>query len=296
LVRQHVKQDFFELEYGRIFDGDEFWRKLPDVTSITYAWQPESTYIKNPPYFNGFSMEPSELTDIKDARALAVLGDTVTTDHISPAGAIAQAYPAGQHLVSLGVSPMDFNSYGARRGNHEVMMRGTLGNIRLKNLLVDGKEGSYTRKFPEDKEVFIYDAAMAYQSESTPLIILAGKEYGTGSSRDWAAKGSALLGVRAVVAQSFERIHRSNLVGMGVLPLIFEPGDSVAKLGLDGTETFTIEGLAGIGPRQKLTVKAVKTNGSKISFAVQARLDTDVEVDYFRNGGILPYVLRKISR
>ncbi len=295
LVRRHVKQEFFALEYGRIFDGDEFWQKLPDVTSITYAWQPESTYIKNPPYFDGFHMEPPELADIKDARVLVVLGDTVTTDHISPAGAIPEAYPAGQHLVSLGVSPADFNSYGARRGNHEVMMRGTLGNIRLKNLLVDGKEGSYTRKFPEDKEVFIYEAAMAYQSEKIPLIILAGKEYGTGSSRDWAAKGSALLGVRAVIAQSFERIHRSNLVGMGVLPLAFETGDSIAKLGLDGTETFTIEGLTGIGPRQKLTVKAVRTDGSQTSFPVRARLDTDVEVDYFRNGGILPYVLRKIS-
>ncbi len=296
LVRRHVKKEFFALEYGRIFDGDEFWQKLPDVTSITYAWDPESTYIKNPPYFEGFRIEPDKTADIKDARVLAVLGDTVTTDHISPAGAIPQAYPAGEHLLSLGVAAEDFNSYGARRGNHEVMMRGTLGNIRLKNLLVGGKEGSYTRKFPEDKEVFIYEAAMAYQSEGTPLIILAGKEYGTGSSRDWAAKGSVLLGVRAVLAQSFERIHRSNLVGMGVLPLAFEPGDSIAKLGLEGTESFTIVGLADISPRQKLTVKAVRTDGSETSFGVQARLDTDVEVDYFRNGGILPYVLRKISR
>ncbi len=296
LIRQHVRQDFFELEYGRIFDGDEFWRQLPDVSSVTYAWQPESTYIKNPPYFDGFRMAPDALTDIRNARVLAVLGDTVTTDHISPAGAIPETYPAGQHLVSLGVTPADFNSYGARRGNHEVMMRGTLGNIRLKNLLAGGKEGSFTRKFPENEEVFIYDAAMAYKSANIPLIILAGKEYGTGSSRDWAAKGSALLGVRAVVAQSFERIHRSNLVGMGVLPLVFEPGESISTLGLDGTETFNIDGLADIAPRQKLTVKAVKTDGKETSFTVQARLDTDVEVDYFRNGGILPYVLRKISR
>jgi len=296
LVHRHVKKEFFGLEYGRIFDGDEFWQQLPDVTSITYDWDPESGYIKNPPYFEGFRIELGQTADIKDARVLVVLGDTVTTDHISPAGAIPETYPAGEHLMSLGVAAADFNSYGARRGNHEVMMRGTLGNIRLKNLLVGAKEGSYTRKFPEDKEVFIYDAAMAYQSEGTPLIILAGKEYGTGSSRDWAAKGSALLGVRAVLAQSFERIHRSNLVGMGVLPLAFETGDGIAKLGLDGTESYTIVGLADISPRQKLTVKAVRTDGSELSFSVQARLDTDVEVDYFRNGGILPYVLRKISR
>jgi aconitate hydratase len=296
LVDRHVKEEFFELEYGRIFDGDEFWQQLPDVTSITYDWDPESTYIKNPPYFEGFTLQAGEPEDIKDARSLAVLGDSVTTDHISPAGAIPKDYPAGQHLVSHGVAAVDFNSYGARRGNHEVMMRGTLGNIRLKNLLVGGKEGSYTRKFPEDQEMYVYEAAMAYQGQDTPLVILAGKEYGTGSSRDWAAKGSALLGVRAVVAKSFERIHRSNLVGMGVLPLVFEPGQGVSELGLEGTETFTIEGLAGLEPRQKLTVKAVRGDGSETRFTVQVRLDTDVEVDYFKNGGILPYVLRKISR
>jgi aconitate hydratase len=296
LVDRHVKESFFELEYGRIFDGDEFWRQLPDVTSITYAWNPESTYIKNPPYFEGFALQAGEPEDIKDARALAVLGDSVTTDHISPAGAIPKDYPAGRHLISHGVAVTDFNSYGARRGNHEVMMRGTLGNIRLKNLLVGGKEGSYTRKFPEDQELYVYEAAMAYQAQDTPLVILAGEEYGTGSSRDWAAKGSALLGVRAVVAKSFERIHRSNLVGMGVLPLVFEPGQGVSELGLEGTETFTIEGLAGLGPRQKLTVRALGDDGKETRFTVQVRLDTDVEVDYFKNGGILPYVLRKISR
>jgi aconitate hydratase len=296
LVRGHVKESFFEVEYGRIFDGDEFWQQLPDVTSITYAWDPASTYIKSPPYFEGFRPQSEDPEDIKDARALAVLGDSVTTDHISPAGAIPEAYPAGKHLTAHGVAAADFNSYGARRGNHEVMMRGTLGNIRLKNLLVGGKEGSYTRKFPEDQELYVYEAAMAYQTQNTALIILAGKEYGTGSSRDWAAKGSALLGVRAVVAQSFERIHRSNLVGMGVLPLVFEPDQGVSELGLDGTETFTIEGLAGLSPRQKLSVKAARSDGSEVRFTVQARLDTDVEVDYFKNGGILPYVLRKISR
>jgi aconitate hydratase len=296
LTRSHVKESFFDLEYSRIFDGDEFWRQLPDVTSITYAWNPESTYIKNPPYFEGFQLQAGAPQDIRDAHALAVLGDSVTTDHISPAGAIPEAYPAGQYLTAHGVTVEDFNSYGSRRGNHEVMMRGTLGNIRLKNLLVGGKEGSHTRKFPEDQEAYVYDAAMAYKTQNTPLIILAGKEYGTGSSRDWAAKGSALLGVRAVLAQSFERIHRSNLVGMGVLPLVFEPGQGVAELGLDGTETFTIEGLASLAPRQKLTVKTVRTDGQETSFDVQVRLDTEVEVDYFKNGGILPFVLRKISR
>ncbi len=296
LVRQHVKKEFFEEEYGRIFDGDEFWQELPDVTSLTYAWDPESTYIKNPPYFDSFNMTLSEPKDIAGARALVVLSDTVTTDHISPAGAIPEDYPSGRHLISLGVQKNSFNSYGARRGNHEVMMRGTLGNIRLKNLLVDGKEGSYTRKFPEDKQMYIYEAAMAYQAEDTPLVILAGKEYGTGSSRDWAAKGSALLGVKAVMAQSFERIHRSNLVGMGVLPLMFEPGENAAGLGLDGTETFTILGIAEMSPRQKLMVKAVKPDGSETAFQVIVRLDTDVEVAYYKNGGILPYVLRKISK
>jgi aconitate hydratase len=296
LVRRHVKESFFEVEYGRVFDGDEFWQQLPDVTSITYDWDPASTYIKSPPYFEGFQIQAGAPEDIKEARALAVLGDSVTTDHISPAGAIPEAYPAGQHLTAHGVAVADFNSYGSRRGNHEVMMRGTLGNIRLKNLLVGGKEGSYTRKFPEGQEAYVYDAAMAYQTQGTPLLILAGKEYGTGSSRDWAAKGSALLGVRAVVSKSFERIHRSNLVGMGVLPLIFEPDQGMSELGLDGTETFTIEGLADLTPRQKLSVKALRGDGSEVRFTVQSRLDTDVEVDYFKNGGILPYVLRKISR
>jgi aconitate hydratase len=232
--------------------------------------------------------------DIAQARALALLGDTVTTDHISPAGSIPEAYPAGQYLRSKGVDPELFNSYGSRRGNHEVMMRGTFGNIRLKNLLVDGKEGSFTLKYPEGEERFIYDAAMAYQAEKIPMVILAGKEYGTGSSRDWAAKGTGLLGVRAVIAESFERIHRSNLVGMGVLPLAFDTGENAGSLGLDGSESFTIQGLAAIMPRQRLTVTAEKPDGSKIDFQVTARLDTDVEVAYFKNGGILPCVLRKI--
>jgi aconitate hydratase len=293
-VKAHVKQEFFELEYGRIFDGDEFWNALPDIQSVTYQWDEQSTYIKNPPYFDDFSIKCPPVEDIAQARALALLGDTVTTDHISPAGSIPEAYPAGQYLRSKGVDPELFNSYGSRRGNHEVMMRGTFGNIRLKNLLVDGKEGSFTLKYPEGEERFIYDAAMAYQAEKIPMVILAGKEYGTGSSRDWAAKGTGLLGVRAVIAESFERIHRSNLVGMGVLPLAFDTGENAGSLGLDGSESFTIQGLAAIMPRQRLTVTAEKPDGSKIDFQVTARLDTDVEVAYFKNGGILPCVLRKI--
>ena len=296
MIPAHVKQEFFELEYGRIFDGDEFWRGLPDVASITYAWDEKSTYIKNPPYFEKFSLKPDPVRNIEKARVLAVVGDTITTDHISPAGAIPRKYPAGQYLIAKGVDPADFNSYGSRRGNHEVMMRGTFGNIRLKNLLVRGKEGSYTLKFPENEERYIYEAAMGYQDAATPLVVLAGKEYGTGSSRDWAAKGSNLLGVKAVIARSFERIHRSNLVGMGVLPLIFKGDDSVASLGLDGTETYTVSGIQDITPRKELQVKAVKADGREVEFTVGTRLDSEIEVDYFKHGGILPYVLRKMMQ
>jgi aconitate hydratase len=294
LVNAHLKETFYDLEYGRIFDGDEFWADMPDVKSLTYAWDEQSTYIKNPPYFEGFRIEPDPPTDIAGARALVVVGDTVTTDHISPAGAIPEAYPAGAYLVSQGVAKAQFNSYGSRRGNHEVMMRGTFGNIRLKNRLVGGKEGSYTLKFPEGEERFIYDAAMAYKEEGTPLVVLAGKEYGTGSSRDWAAKGSNLLGVKAVIAGSFERIHRSNLVGMGVLPLVFQEGDSIESLGLSGEEAITITGIEDIQPRQSLKVTAKKADGATVAFDVRARLDSEVEVDYFRHGGILPFVLRKL--
>jgi aconitate hydratase len=294
LVTAHVKREFFEQEYSRVFDGDAFWHDLPDVKSVTYAWDEASTYIKNPPYFEGFKVEPDRVADIEEAHALVVVGDSVTTDHISPAGAIAEAYPAGQYLLSQGVAKEAFNSYGSRRGNHEVMMRGTFGNIRLKNRLVGDKEGSYTLKYPEGQEQYVYDAAMAYRQSQTPLVVLAGKAYGTGSSRDWAAKGSNLLGVRAVIAQSFERIHRSNLVGMGVLPLVFAPGENLASLGLDGSERFTLGGIDSVQPRQQLTVTAERTDGGRISFEVTARLDTEVEVAYFKNGGILPYVLRKI--
>jgi aconitate hydratase len=296
LVENHLKSEFFKVEYSRIFNGDAFWQELPDVKSVTYAWDAASSYIKKPPYFDGFQMDAAAVEDIENARALLVLGDTVTTDHISPAGAIPQKYPAGKYLLSLGVAARDFNSYGSRRGNHEVMMRGTFGNIRIKNKLAGDKEGSFTRKFPQDNEVFVYEAAMAYQQEKTPLVVLAGKEYGTGSSRDWAAKGSNLLGVRAVMAQSFERIHRSNLVGMGVLPLMFREGENAESLSLTGAETFTITGITDLTPRKNLAVTATRADGSTVAFDVTARLDTDVEVDYFKNGGILPFVLRKIKR
>jgi aconitate hydratase len=294
LTRTHVKPEFFKTEYAKIFDGDAFWQKLSVAESTTFDWDATSTYIKNPPYFEGFSLDLEKPADVQDAAALLLLGDSVTTDHISPAGAIPEEYPAGEYLTAHQVAPKDFNSYGSRRGNHEVMMRGTFGNIRIKNKLVSPKEGSYTLMFPQRKEKFVYDAAMDYQTVGKPLVVLGGKEYGTGSSRDWAAKGTRLLGIKAVIAESYERIHRSNLVGMGALPLVFMEGDSWENLGLDGSEKFTITGVENMKPRKILQVKAVKDDGSEINFEVKARLDTEVDVDYFENGGILPYVLRKI--
>jgi aconitate hydratase len=294
LAEKHVKQKFFRRQYGQIFKGDEFWHRLAVKGSTTFVWEEASTYIRKPPYFDGFSLKPGRPADIRDARTLLTLGDTVTTDHISPAGAIAAHYPAGQLLIGKGVERKDFNSYGARRGNHEVMMRGTFGNIRIKNKMVAPKEGSFTLKFPERTEAFVYDAAVAYKAESRPLVVLAGREYGAGSSRDWAAKGPSLLGVKAAIAESFERIHRSNLVGMGVLPLVFKDGQSWQGLGLDGSESFTISGIESLTPRKTLQVRAVKADGREIAFEVTARIDTDIEVDYFVHGGILPYVLRKI--
>ena len=294
LVNAHVRPAFYKAEYDRIFDGDEFWQGLPVTESTTYAWDETSTYIKNPPYFENFAKNAGVPSDITGAKVLLALGDTVTTDHISPAGAIPPDYPAGKYLISQSVDPVAFNSYGSRRGNHEVMMRGTFGNIRIQNNLVAPKRGSYTLKFPEKGEMTVYTAAMAYKKEGTPLIVLAGKEYGAGSSRDWAAKGSGLLGVKAVIAQSFERIHRSNLVGMGVLPLVFADGENARILGLDGSETFTISGIGGMAPRKSLAVKAVRVNGSEINFTVTSRLDTEVDVAYFENGGILPFVIRKM--
>jgi aconitate hydratase len=294
LVRLHVKQEFFKSEYEQIFDGDEFWRNLKVSGSTTYDWDEKSTYIKNPPYFERFSLQVTKPANVNDARVLLILGDSITTDHISPAGAISETYPAGKYLMEKKVAPQDFNSYGARRGNHEIMMRGTFGNIRIKNKMVEPKEGSYTIKYPEGNEMFVYDAAVQYQAQNTPLVILGGKEYGAGSSRDWAAKGASLLGIKAVITQSFERIHRSNLVGMGALPLVFKAGQSRESLGLDGSETFFISGIEDMTPRKVLQVKAVKADGREIKFETIARLDTAIDVAYFENGGILPYVLRKM--
>jgi aconitate hydratase len=294
LVRQHVKQQFYKSEYEQIFDGDEFWQKLNVAESTTFNWDEKSTYIKKPPYFDGFSLQTTQPVNVNDARALMLLGDSVTTDHISPAGAIPETYPAGKYLIAKEVAPQDFNSYGSRRGNHDVMMRGTFGNIRIKNRMVGDKEGSYTIKLPEGSEMFVYDAAVEYQEQKTPLVILGGKEYGTGSSRDWAAKGTSLLGIKAVITRSYERIHRSNLVGMGALPLVFKEGESWESLGLDGSESFFISGIENMTPRKSLQVKAIKSDGREVNFEAVARLDTDIDVDYFENGGILPYVLRKM--
>ncbi|MBW2607860.1 MAG: aconitate hydratase AcnA [Deltaproteobacteria bacterium] len=294
LVKKHVKNEFYEQEYSKIFSGDDFWQSLKIAESTTFKWDENSIYIKKPPYFENFSIELFKPSDIKNAGVLLLLGDSVTTDHISPAGAIPPDYPAGRYLIKADVAQAEFNSYGSRRGNHEVMMRGTFGNIRLKNKLVSPKEGSFTLKFPDKKEVFIYDAAMEYINEARPLVVLGGKEYGTGSSRDWAAKGTALLGVKAVIAESFERIHRSNLVGMGVLPLVFKKNENLENLELTGFETFFISEIENMHPRKVLPVKAVRNDRSEVNFEVIARLDTDVDVDYFINGGILQYVLQKI--
>jgi aconitate hydratase len=294
LVKIHVKSDFFREEYGKIFDGDRFWNSLNVTESKTFDWDPKSTYIKKPPFFENFGPELFKTSDVTNARALLLLGDSVTTDHISPAGAIPAEYPAGKYLIGENIMPDAFNSYGSRRGNHEVMMRGTFGNIRIKNKLVSPKEGSFTIKFPDNSEMFVYDAAKKYLLESRSLIVLGGREYGTGSSRDWAAKGTALLGVKAVIASSFERIHRSNLVGMGVLPLVFKKGETIDTLGLTGSETFFISGIEDMHPRKTLSVKAMKEDNREVNFDVTVRLDTEVEVDYFLNGGILQYVLRKI--
>jgi aconitate hydratase len=289
-VQDAVQSDMFHKSYSEVFDGDERWNSLPVPTGDSYQWDQRSTYVRRPPYFENLPAEPEPITDVEGARVLAILGDSVTTDHISPAGSIKRDGPAGQYLIEHGVEPRDFNSYGSRRGNHEVMMRGTFANIRLRNLLAPGTEGGVTLHLPEGAEMPIYDAAMRYIADGVPLVVLAGQEYGSGSSRDWAAKGTRLLGVRAVIAQSFERIHRSNLIGMGVLPLQFADGESVASLGLTGHERFTIAGLAGVEaiPRE-LTVTA-----DDKEFKVVARIDTPKEQRYFRHGGILQFVLREL--
>jgi len=294
-MRSSVTSDMFRTQYADVFTGDSHWQALPIPEGDLYAWDSKSTYIKNPPYFENMPQKPGPLADLKGLRALAVLGDSVTTDHISPAGSFAADSPAGKYLISLGVQPKDFNSYGARRGNHEVMMRGTFANIRLRNQLAPGTEGGWTIHQPSGEKMSIYDAAMKYRDEKAPLIVIAGKEYGSGSSRDWAAKGTILLGVRAVLAESFERIHRSNLVGMGVLPLEFLPGETLKSLGLTGQEVFDIEGLAqSFAPRRKMKITARDASGKTTSFSATARIDTPFEVAYYQHGGILQYVLRQM--
>jgi aconitate hydratase len=301
-IEEAVQSDMFRHSYAEVFDGDERWNALEVPTGQRFAWDPESTYVRLPPFFEELAPEPAPISDVHDARVLAVLGDSVTTDHISPAGSIKRDSPAGRYLIEQGVEPKGFNSYGSRRGNHEVMMRGTFANIRLRNQLAPGTEGgvSLHLRAPTasqegeplvEEQMPIYDAAMRYLEEGTPLIVLAGKEYGSGSSRDWAAKGTRLLGVRAVIAESFERIHRSNLVGMGVLPLQFKPGDSVQSLELTGREVFSIAGLAGADP----IPREVKVTADDREFTAIVRIDTPKEQSYFRHGGILQFMLRQLA-
>ncbi len=292
-----VKPAHFTSQYGAVFDGDDEWRSLKVPSGQIFEWDDTSTYVRHPPFFENMAPQPAPVTDIQGARVLAVLGDSVTTDHISPAGNIAKNSPAARYLGEHGVQPRDYNSYGARRGNHEVMMRGTFANIRLKNLMLGGKEGGLTLHLPEGKEESIYDASMAYQKDGVPLVVIAGAEYGTGSSRDWAAKGTKLLGIRAVIAKSFERIHRSNLIGMGVLALEFTNGEDAQSLGLTGHETIDIAGISkDLAPGKMLVVTATKADGSTKAFTVKCRIDTPNEVDYYQHGGILQYVLRSLAK
>ncbi|MGW4858863.1 aconitate hydratase AcnA [Kocuria palustris] len=300
IIDDSIETEMFTDSYGTIFDGDERWQSLETPTGKTFEWDAESTYVRKPPYFEGMTMETSPVTDIEGARVLLKLGDSVTTDHISPAGSFKSDTPAGKYLIENGVERKDFNSYGSRRGNHEVMIRGTFANIRIKNQLLDGVEGGFTRDFTQEggPQAAVYDAAMNYQEAGVPLVVLGGKEYGSGSSRDWAAKGTSLLGVRAVITESYERIHRSNLIGMGVLPLQFPQGESADSLGLDGTETFSISGVTELNEgRTPKTVKvtAAKEDGSTVEFDADVRIDTPGEADYYRNGGILQYVLRQMA-
>ena len=297
-IQSSLKPEMYENRYAEVFEGDDMWKSLAQAESSgLYDWKPASTYIREPPFFQGMSAEAEPFADIEGARVLAVLGDTTTTDHISPAGAIPGDGPAGEFLQGVGVKPWEFNTFGARRGNHEVMMRGTFANVRIRNLLLEDKEGGYTVHHPTGEVMSIYDAAMRYRDEETPLVVLAGKEYGTGSSRDWAAKGTSLLGVRAVIAESYERIHRSNLVGMGVLPLQFKEGESVTALRLTGRETFRVSGVAdGVDVHESLAVTAEREDGSTVAFEAIARLDSDVDVEYYRNAGILHTVLRRMAR
>ena len=295
-IRKSVKSDMFKKEYGQVFEGDERWKKMPTPEGELFAWDPNSTYVREAPYFEGMAKTPSKPKDITGARVLAVLGDSITTDHISPAGSIEKDGPAARYLTEHGVQPKDFNQYGARRGNHEVMMRGTFANVRLKNQLAPDTEGGWTVHLPDKKQMFIYDAAMQYQKEGVPLIVIAGKEYGSGSSRDWAAKGPRLLGVKAALAESYERIHRSNLIGMGIVPLQFKAGENLKSLGLTGFEMFDVTGISDrLALRKELTVKAGSDDGKTKEFKVTCRIETPAELDYYRHGGILEYVLRQLA-
>ena len=290
-----LKPEIFQTLYSDFADQNPKWNEIPSSVGDVYDWDPESTYIQEPPFFTDFGLEPGKITGIEGARALGVFGNSVTTDHISPAGAIKASSPAGAYLESNGVGFADFNSYGSRRGNDRIMTRGTFANVRIKNLMVPGTEGGVTKHQPGNEEMSIYDAANKYAEQKTPLVIIAGQEYGTGSSRDWAAKGTRLLGVKAVVAESFERIHRSNLVGMGVLPLQFMEGVGAKSLGLDGTEVYSIVGLGeDLKPQQDLVVRIQRGNGEVQEVPVKCRIDTPIEIDYYRHGGILPYVLRQL--
>jgi aconitate hydratase len=295
LMLSSVTAGMFRGRYANVFEGDAHWQAIRVSGGATYKWNPVSTYVQNPPYFDGMTMTASGVNDIRGARPLAIFGDSITTDHISPAGNIKVASPAGTYLAERQVATAEFNSYGARRGNHEVMMRGTFANIRIKNEMVPGVEGGVTKYIPTGEQLAIFDAAEKYREDGTALVVIAGKEYGTGSSRDWAAKGTTLLGVKAVIAESFERIHRSNLVGMGVLPLQFADGTDRKTIGLDGTETFDITGMADLKPRQTVTVNFTRADGTTGSFETRCRIDTETELDYFYAGGILPYVLRKLA-
>jgi len=293
VIDSSISSDMFKKDYASVFDGDHRWKSLDTPTGKTFEWDPQSTYVRKPPYFEAMPRNPKPVTDIFGARVLAVLGDSVTTDHISPAGNIKADSPAGKYLAEHGVARADFNSYGSRRGNHEVMIRGTFANIRLKNILLNGVEGGFTKNFLNNGEqTTIYDASMAYQAAGIPLVIIAGKEYGSGSSRDWAAKGTALLGVKAVIAESYERIHRSNLIGMGVLPLQFLDGQNAASLGLSGDETFAITGITELNNGKIPQTVSVSANGK--TFTAKVRIDTPGEADYYRHGGIMQFVLRSL--
>jgi aconitate hydratase len=295
-VQRTVTRESFRQRYADVFKGDEHWQNVKVEQAETYSWPPTSTYVQNPPYFQGMSKEKGTISDVRDARILAILADSVTTDHISPAGSFKPSTPAGEYLTERQVQPRDFNSYGSRRGNHEIMMRGTFANIRIRNEMLDGVEGGFTLG-PNGNQAPIYDAAMAWQEKGVPLVVIAGKEYGTGSSRDWAAKGTALLGVKAVIAESFERIHRSNLVGMGVVPFEFTGGDDRKSLGLKGDEAVTIEGLSGdLKPLSEVPATIRYGDGSEKAIKLRCRIDTAVELEYVEHGGVLHYVLRSLAK